>query len=996
MPAGTIELLADFVREHYWFAAATEAGSTNTNDFGQRNFNLTSTGSQAKDGVITYNFDGGMTGDWDHTIEVVLQMYGEFLGVEFQEVSGANADLRFFEDQDRGGWGNTFNISGGIYEYGEVHLDPYRETKPGSNYWFLLHEIGHSLGLGHSMPENGPDVWDGFERWDYDNDNILLTVMTYTLQDESDFVDFNGAHANSLMATDFFALEEMFGSQLKDDGTAYGPSQAFSEDTTWGFNTTITTDRVWLYAVMTERLLTNVYCIYDGDGRDHLDMSGYSDDQTIDLTINQKDQQAPVYMSVGGVEGNLTLAVGTIIEDATGGTGGDQITGNYVANSLSGLGGADTISGEGGNDQLYGGFSRDVLYGGTGRDDLYGGLHDDLLYGGAYHDTMSGDDGDDVLYGEAGNDVLKGGDGSDLLSGGKGHNTLYGGAGNDDYVLMDNDTTVHELNEDDEDSGGVDSIYVDTSFSLTDTSRGDVEYIENLTLTGSADINGSGNALDNSIYGNDGTNWLLGDAGSDVLYGFGGDDVLSGGKGKDTMYGGLGNDVYYIDHKLDVVTDAENGGDDEVYSKFSYSLSFTYIEDLYLSGKKNVNGYGSSFDNVIAGNRGKNKLFGNAGEDNLIGMGGKDKLYGGADDDTLNGGGGRDKLFGGAGDDYYILADTKDKLFDLENGGTDTVLSYVDISLLDTRKYRNLENITLGGTEDLNATGNEAANTINGNAGANVLKGEAGDDVLSANGGNDMLYGGADSDSLFGNAGIDILYGGDGNDVLHGGDDADTLFGGAGNDTYYLTDADDFVDERVDGVDAGGTDTVYTDTSFSLLSDVGGTVENLMLEGREHINGTGNGADNTIVGNDAYNTLTGNGGMDTIFGNGGGDRIIGGADRDTLYAGNDKVADTFVYTKTSDSAYSLGLTYADRIFDFESGEDKIDLSAIDANAGTKGNDSFDWGHVVFGSDDHTNAVWTSSTSTATYVYADVDGDAVADLAIVVSGTLSLTEDDFIL
>ncbi|NIY71918.1 hypothetical protein HCZ30_05650 [Marivivens donghaensis] len=166
MPAGTIELLADFVRDHYWFASATENESTDTDAYDPRNFNLTSSGTYAKDGVITYNFDGDMTGDWDHNIEVVLQMYGEILGVEFQEVSRANADLRFFEDQDRGGWGNTYNISGGIYEYGEVHLDPYRETKPGSNYWFLLHEIGHSLGLGHSMPQNGSTVWDGFENWD--------------------------------------------------------------------------------------------------------------------------------------------------------------------------------------------------------------------------------------------------------------------------------------------------------------------------------------------------------------------------------------------------------------------------------------------------------------------------------------------------------------------------------------------------------------------------------------------------------------------------------------------------------------------------------------------------------------------------------------------------------------------------------------------------------------------------------------------------------------
>ncbi|NIY71921.1 hypothetical protein HCZ30_05665 [Marivivens donghaensis] len=489
------------------------------------------------------------------------------------------------------------------------------------------------------------------------------------------------------------------------------------------------------------------------------------------------------------------------------------------------------------------------------------------------------------------------------------------------------------------------------------------------------------------MYGDDGDDVLYGDDGNDILMGGDGADVLVGGEGHNTLYGGAGDDIYCIEHKLDVVTDAEDGGDDTVYSKFSFSLSFTYIEDLYLSGKKDVNCYGSSFDNLIAGNKGKNQLFGNAGENNLIGMGGKDKLYGGADDDTLSGGGDRDKLFGGTGDDYYILADTKDKLIDQDNGGTDTVLSYVDISLLDTRKYRNLENITLGGSEDLDATGNDANNTINGNSGVNVLKGEAGDDALSGNGGNDMLYGGVDNDSLFGNAGIDTLYGGDGNDVLHGGEAADTLFGGAGDDTYYVTDAEDIVDERVDGVDAGGTDTVYTDVSFSLLSDVGGTVENLMLEGREHINGTGNSADNTIVGNDAYNTLTGNGG---------GDRIIGGADRDELYAGNDKVADTFVYTKTSDSAYVIGLTTSDRIYEFESGEDKIDLSAIDANTATKQNEAFDWGNVVFGTDDHTNAVWTSSTSGNTYVYADTNGDSTADLAIVVWGVQSLSESDFIL
>ena len=119
------------------------------------------------------------------------------------------------------------------------------------------------------------------------------------------------------------------------------------------------------------------------------------------------------------------------IENLTGSTHNDTLTGNAVANVLEGGEGIDVLKGQAGNDYLYGGAGNDELKGGADNDHLYGGAGIDDLEGGAGNDHLYGGDGSDHLKGEADNDHLYGEDGSDYLEGGAGTDRLYGGAGVD-------------------------------------------------------------------------------------------------------------------------------------------------------------------------------------------------------------------------------------------------------------------------------------------------------------------------------------------------------------------------------------------------------------------------------------------------------------------------------------------------------------------------------------------------------------------------------------
>lgn len=145
-------------------------------------------------------------------------------------------------------------------------------------------------------------------------------------------------------------------------------------------------------------------------------------------------------------------------------------------------------------------------------------------------DIINGNPTDDTLFGLGGNDQLYGNYGNDTLDGGTGNDQMAGGQGNDTYVVDAAGDVVTEAA-----SAGDDLVRASINYTLGNN-------VERLTLTGSANLNGMGNSLDNTLTGNSGNNRLDGGAGNDVLFGAEGNDVLIGGTGNDRLDGGTGSD----------------------------------------------------------------------------------------------------------------------------------------------------------------------------------------------------------------------------------------------------------------------------------------------------------------------------------------------------------------------------------------------------------------------------------------------------------------------
>ncbi|HEV7267900.1 MAG TPA: calcium-binding protein, partial [Falsiroseomonas sp.] len=207
-------------------------------------------------------------------------------------------------------------------------------------------------------------------------------------------------------------------------------------------------------------------------------------------------------------------------------------------------------------------------------------------------------------------------------------------------------------------NAGNDTVLSSVTYSLTAN-------VENLTLTGAAAINGTGNGLANLLTGNDAGNNLSGSAGA---------DTLSGGAGADTLAGGTEDDTYIVDQAGDVVTEATGAGTDTVLSSVTYSLTAN-VENLTLTGAAAINGTGNGLANLLTGNSGDNTLDGGAGNDTLSGNGGEDSLIGGA---------GRDSLTGGAGTDRFVYLAASDSTAEARDIITDFAAGdLIDLSGLD-------------------------------------------------------------------------------------------------------------------------------------------------------------------------------------------------------------------------------------------------------------------------------------------------------------------------
>ncbi len=576
----------------------------------------------------------------------------------------------------------------------------------------------------------------------------------------------------------------------------------------------------------------------------------------------------------------------------------------------------------------------------------------------------SGDDSwEDALSGTLGNDYFYGYEGEDWMIGSAGSDTMNGGAGFDvaGYTSL-----------------GFDWVQI----NLTSSIRGSLSPYTVLKSNGLVDTLISVEAVhatngDDLIY-LEGDGYIFDQAGDDKIYLYGGSAVILG----------LGNDKVYGDGSAKIwFEDTENG----VNVLFTRQGSGR-IYDYSAGTMDTFRGIGR-----VDGTLQSDNFFGSAGNEWISALDGDDYIAGGAGNDTLDGGDGYDEIDagsgvnfveGGAGDDSYVFgyegvttvtdsdgsswiiceADPTGYFKSMYiDGNNSLIINGTNGSQLVFMAYESLSGITW---MPPNSAGYEVSSegiyigTLNNdtlttdNSTYAEVYGAAGNDVITINtsdqswvsgdGGSDSIYGGSGNDALNGdyrdsNPGADLIMGNAGDDFIYADSGNDSLFGGSGNDILA----------GMDGADS-------------------------------------------IVGDANNDTLDGDAGNDSMNGGTGNDGLTGGSEKDILTGGTGN--DTFIFNAVTEAGTTA--TATDVITDFVIGQDKINLSAIDAFASSSANNMFIWkgtaafssttqGEVRFQKFDNSGTI-----NDYTMVWIDNDADTTVEMAIRLTGLYNLTASHF--
>jgi Ca2+-binding RTX toxin-like protein len=450
----------------------------------------------------------------------VLEVVSQVARVDFVETAGTGA-LTFAKSAQSGSAGFAYlpafgygfvgdtitsvtaqSRSGDVWLSAGAGWGPDDFQRGGDAWATLLHEVGHALGLKHPF-----EATPGGSTLDPAFDNQAWTMMSYTPHPKAWFRDVTdqggGAYSwtyrqvqpETPMPLDIAALQHLYGANTGhargDDTYTFDPARPF------------------------------IATIWDAAGSDTISVAGFTRPCEIDLragafsTIRIPSDALPSGVADGRTDvydgtDNLAIAYGTVIENATGGSGNDTLTGNGAANRLDGRGGADRMAGGNGSDTYFVAEAGDVVI--ESNAESAGGV--DLVRSRLPACTL-GTNVENGRIDATGTAALRGNGLANVLTAGAGNNTLDGAGGNDtaSYGSAAAGVTV--------------SLAVATAQATGGSGLDFLVSIENLRGSAHAD----------TLAGNSGANQLRGGAGADRLTGGAGADrfVLDSRSGTDRL-----------------------------------------------------------------------------------------------------------------------------------------------------------------------------------------------------------------------------------------------------------------------------------------------------------------------------------------------------------------------------------------------------------------------------------------------------------------------------